>query len=209
MKTYTLVNPLINGVVDRHADSESPIKAAKEFHKRHTKILKNSLPSFCFSIQDNNNKLYHFEVHESQEISDDAKFTKVNYNISELKDINDDALRDFQENLGKEMKAHEQLYGGGSKDDDDSSSSSSSEEDKEHHDEMKKIRRRQRRFQKVLARDRRRSLLDWWYYPGLYHRSLFHQPLFISGLSGKSQIKIMYNLRTGKLMPGIALARGG
>lgn len=204
MKTYTLVNPLINSVIDRHMDSESPIKAAKEFHKRHSKILKNSLPDFCFTIQDNNNKLYHFEVHESAEIDDSKKYTKVNYNITQLKDINTDALQDFQENLSKEMLAHEQLYGGGKHDkkdddDDDSSSSSSSssdddEDDKEFRKERRKRAKLRRRFASIVARDRRRSLLDWWYYPRLYRRALIHYPLFVNPLSSKSSIKVVYSL---------------
>jgi hypothetical protein len=65
---YNLVNPYIEGKLNKSYKSDNSAKAAKFFYKELSEKFSNTLPTFYFSIQKGgitNGKIYHFCVNET------------------------------------------------------------------------------------------------------------------------------------------------
>jgi len=118
MPNYQLVNPKVEGSDFKNKFSgETPIEAATEAWKKISFYFSNPLPNYKFTIQDKNNKLFHFNVNESHD-----KEKEVNFTLTEFKGKTDEkgfhkSLKQFEQNGGSSKHR---------KDDDDSSSSDDS-----------------------------------------------------------------------------------
>lgn len=123
MKNFSLVNPFITGSLNTSYESKSAMDAAKTLYMRVAKHFKNNVPKFNFTITDESDKLYHFNVSERK------SGKEVNFTITptEMSKKNEEVLK-------KVIKQKQEEKVGGKKDkfmkveesDDDSSSSSSS-----------------------------------------------------------------------------------
>lgn len=109
---YTLVNPWFSGSFDRSTTASNDVKAAKKLYLRMSQYFSNNLPSFFFSVKDENGVLTHYECNERR-ANRDVTFTIRSVSMQEA---GEKKLEELIEQKGGEKK----------KDDDSSSSSSSS-----------------------------------------------------------------------------------
>lgn len=107
---FQLVNPFITGTLRTSVHAPSDIKAAKKLYTRMSQYFSNNLPSFFFTLKDENGGLHHFEVNERKSGHD------VNFTIRGVS----------MDKKGEKRLQEIVLQKGGQKKDDDSSSSSSS-----------------------------------------------------------------------------------
>lgn len=120
MTKFNLVNPYIQGSLTTETDNKSPLGAAKALYSKLSKHFKNNVPSYYFSIMDENEKVFHFHVTEKKsgkEVNftiEPAKMTKAN----EKKMVNVVTKKMKEQNGGKKFLED--------KDSDSESSSSSS-----------------------------------------------------------------------------------
>jgi len=110
---YSLVNPFITGSVQTTSEAKTEMAAAKELYSRVSKHFTNNLPRFYFTIANENNKLFHFEVNEKK------LGKEVNYSIKQAK------MKAAGEKKVLEVIKKKELQQGGKKVLDDSSSDSS------------------------------------------------------------------------------------
>ena len=123
---YVLVNPNLKNS-NFKSSSNKKSNAAKEIWSEFSKNIKNFIPEFYFTIQnENDGSLSHFKVNESME-NDQVKFNIKSYNS---KKINDQSLKEIinQEGGKHRRKRHHKKDSSDSSDTSSSSSSSSSEE---------------------------------------------------------------------------------
>lgn len=114
MKSYTLVNPSIEGTIKTTAKADSAIEAANEIYSNVSQYFATSLPNFKFTIECAG-EYFHFQVEEK------IDGETANYVITPYKGkINDSNFKD------KIVKLQKQEGGKHRKHYDDSSSSSSS-----------------------------------------------------------------------------------
>jgi len=79
-RRYTLVNPYVveGGTMKVSASAKSPLLAAKKLYGNLSKYFSNNVPTFYFTIQDDDKKLHHFESNEKKAGS------TVSYSIHEI-----------------------------------------------------------------------------------------------------------------------------
>ena len=119
---YKLFNPSIEGQEDEYVNkSESPLDAAIMIWKKLSKLFKKGTPSFNFSLKDESNDIYDFNVTE-EKIHSDGKH-QYSFNIKQIGE-----KHKIDENLIKNLSGgfNRKRY---EEDDDDSSSDSSSSDD--------------------------------------------------------------------------------
>ena len=79
MSEFQLVNPLIGGNLNTKFVSEKSLEAASQAYNSISQYFKKDLPSFNFTLKDNKNKFYHFNVTEG------IKGNEVSFRIKEFK----------------------------------------------------------------------------------------------------------------------------
>lgn len=164
MGIYNLVNPYVSTISDISVNSQSPKQAAKELYNSMSKSFRGHLPSFYFTIRDENDTLHHFESIEQKfgnEVSVSLKSTKPNKKET----------KNFKQAFSNFKNEQNNVKGGKSisiKDDDDSSTSSSSSSSSS--SSLYPYRRKRRQLYDPL--------IDWWYYPPLYLARHISIPVF-------------------------------
>lgn len=81
MVEFQLVNPLIGGNLNTKFVSEKSLEAASQAYNTISQYFKKDLPSFNFTLKDNKNKFYHFNVKETL----DGNKNEVSFKIKEFK----------------------------------------------------------------------------------------------------------------------------
>ncbi len=140
MKTYSLVNPSIQGELKTSFKASSSLEAANEAYNELSQHFANYLPVFYFSLE-GGGKLHHFQVEEK--LNDES----ANYVLTPFKGTVKESefsskLRQLKKQEGGKHKKHHHKH------DDSSSSSSSSSSDY---------------YRRVSV-----PINSWWYYPNLY-----------------------------------------
>lgn len=104
MSEFQLVNPLIGGNLNTKFVSEKSLEAASQAYNTLSQYFKKDIPSFNFTLKDNENKFHHFNVKESvdgEEVSFKIKEFKIksrgNTKFNEFKK----KLTNFQNNLSQ------------------------------------------------------------------------------------------------------------
>lgn len=119
MTKFTLANPFIQGSLTTETEHKSPLGAAKLLYSKLSKHFKNNVPSYYFSIMDENNSLSHFHVTEKK------SGKEVNYTIEPAKMTKTNEKKILNTVSKQQQKGGKKFL----KDDDDSSESSSSSSD--------------------------------------------------------------------------------
>lgn len=120
MSEFQLVNPLIGGNLNTKFVSEKSLEAASQAYNSISQYFKKDLPSFNFTLKDDNNKFYHFNVTES------IKGNEVSFKIKEfkIKTQGNKNFTNFKKNLTEFNKMISQSGGKRRRRSDDSSSDS-------------------------------------------------------------------------------------
>ena len=118
MTKFTLVNPYIQGSLTTETDNKSPLGAAKALYSKLSKHFKNNVPSYYFSIMDENETVSHFHVTEKK------SGKEVNYTIepAKMSKTNEKKMVSIVTKKMKEQKGGKTFL----KDESDSSDSESS-----------------------------------------------------------------------------------
>jgi len=182
MKSYLLVNPYIEGSMDKVFSANNSLDAANKAYSTISKYFSNSIPNFKFTLlrmkdsqvqsggdyssfnftAKNNKHLLHFKVKESKNNNSDRVDFSIQPFSGKLVLINE-----FKQSLQKHTNRHTNKSGGKKSkfDDDDSSSDSELYE--------KKVK-------KSYIID---PITYWWYNPFIYYTDSIYIPSFVSPLS--------------------------
>lgn len=95
MSEFKLVNPLIGGNLNTKFTAEKSLEAANNAYQSLSQYFKNDIPSFNFTLKNNKNKYFHFNVKE------DLKNNEVSYKIKEFKIKNNKNFDLFKKKLSK------------------------------------------------------------------------------------------------------------
>lgn len=119
---YKLFNPSIEGNEEEYFDkSDSPIDSAIIIWKKLSKLFKKGTPSFNFSLKDENNDVYDFNVTEEKiKIAGKHQYSFNIKQIGEKHKIDENLIKNLSG--GYDRRRYEE-------NDDDSSSDSSSDDD--------------------------------------------------------------------------------
>ena len=79
MSEFKLVNPLIGGNLNTKFTAEKSLEAANKAYQSLSQYFKNDVPSFNFTLKNDKNKYFHFNVKES------LKDNQVSFKIKEFK----------------------------------------------------------------------------------------------------------------------------
>ena len=176
MKSYTLVNPHIEGSIGVEFKCKSAIEAANLAYNTISKYFSNNVPNFSFTLQKGGAKFFHFNVKEKI----NNKKDKIKFVIEENSTItNIDGLLKF-------IKVNDEELEGGNKedkhskhskkykfdDDDDSSSSSSSSSSLNSSDSDDDYY-----YYKPITRNM--PITYWSYYPHVYNLKKVYVPTFV------------------------------
>ena len=126
-RTYTLINPQVQGELPTTLEAKSPEKAMKKIWGNMSEYFSTDYPihAFFMTIYNNDdNELHHFKV-EDQKKRDDGG---VMFHITKLD--HDDESKDLKTASKKLLECYDKQQSGGN--DSDSESSSSSDEDEEY-----------------------------------------------------------------------------
>jgi len=103
MKSYTLVNPYIEGSMRTKFKAGSSLEAAKLAYEELSQYFSNNVPRFLFSLKktgsDSDNDFYHFQVLEKINNSDKLRYTIKAYNKADNIDKFKIALKKTSDNL--------------------------------------------------------------------------------------------------------------
>ena len=159
MAEYKLINPSIQGDLKTTVNAKTPLLAAKETWANLSKYFTNDVPTFAFTLENNEGGMYHFKVEETIK-NNDAKF-KIDMIDSKLKK---EDLQKFKSRVDKlpAMKGGKKHK----KDDDDTSTDSSSEG----FDTLKAYKNLSKRIQPITY---------WWYDPYVYTLPSVYIPTLI------------------------------
>lgn len=164
MKTYSLVNPSIEGELKTSFKASSSLEAANEAYSELSQHFANYLPVFYFTLEGGGN-LYHFQVEEKIS-NESANYVLTPFKGSVKESDFSNKLNKFKKQEGGKHKKHHKH--------DDSSSSSSSSSDY---------------YRKVRV-----PITSWWYYPNLYivdDISYYYWPIISSkSVSPSTQVAI-------------------
>jgi hypothetical protein len=207
MKSYTLVNPYIEGSMRTKFKAGSSLEAAKLAYEELSQYFSNNVPRFLFSLKktgsDSDNDFYHFQVLEKINNSDKLRYTIKAYNKANNIDKFKIAFKKTSKNLqgggpgdigdsgdisetddksdANTNSYKKDLVGGKYKkykyDDDDDSSSSSSSSDSDYYYYYKPV-------------NRVRPINYWSYYPYLYPTTRVYIPTFIPSITPYVNISI-------------------
>jgi hypothetical protein len=122
MKSFSLANPMITGSLDTMVEAKTETEAAKTLYMRISKHFKNNLPTFYYSIVDDDENLYHFEVNERK------SGKEVNFTIKQAsmkKDTEKKVLNVYKKKITEQAGGKDKFMFDEDDKDDDSSSSSS------------------------------------------------------------------------------------
>lgn len=119
MSEFQLVNPLIGGNLNTKFVSEKSLEAASQAYNSISQYFKKDLPSFNFTLKDDKNKFYHFNVTEN------IKGNEVSFKIKEfkIKTQGNKSFTNFKKNLTEFNKILSQSGGKRRRLDDDDSDS--------------------------------------------------------------------------------------
>lgn len=162
MSNFKLINPTLKGNIKTTVTAHDPLDAAKEIWTHLSKYFTNDVPSFAFTIENQDaGDLHHFKVQEKKQ-KNEASF-KIEAIDSKLKAADLKKFKSRIDNLPAQKggKKHDKK-----KDDDDSSSSSSSEFDA-------------LRMYKNFSQRTLQPILYWYYDPNPYYLETFFVPTFI------------------------------
>lgn len=157
MSNFTLINPSIQGNLKTTVSAKTPLLAAKETWSNLSKYFTNYVPTFAFTLENQDGGMFHFKVEESQK-DGDAKF-KIDMIESKLKKDDQKKFRSRINNL-PEMKGGKKHK----KDDDDTSSSSDG------FDTLKAYKHLSKRIEPITY---------WWYDPYVYTLPSVYIPTLI------------------------------
>jgi hypothetical protein len=156
---FKLVNPSLKGDIETTFTGGSHLEAANSAYGNLSQYFNNYIPKFYFTLEDENEKMFHFYVKETRE-GDKADFTIKEYKVSAK----------YEKDLKKQVKTYtestEQQGGKHS-----SSSSSSSSSDSWLKDDTPKT------TYKVDP------IVYWWYYPSVYRLRKFYVPTFVQSVT--------------------------
>ena len=101
LNTYVLVNPSIQGKIQKSIKAKNSNEAAQLLYSEISQHMNNSLPSFLFTIQKGSSgdgNMYSFQVKEHK-ISNN---NEINYSISKIETKTDvDTIKQFKEKLNE------------------------------------------------------------------------------------------------------------
>lgn len=178
MSNFELVNPLIGGNINTKFVSEKSLEAASQAYNTISQYFKKDLPSFNFTLKDDTNKFYHFNVTEN------LKGNEVSFKIKEFK-IKTKGNKDFT-GFKKKLNDFNKLLsqsGGKRRKIDDSSSSDSDDikyddfDDEYYYDDYF--------FSRKVSRNYYYSspISHYWYWPSIYNNILvdkhFKTPIYL------------------------------
>ena len=162
MKSYTLVNPHIEGSISTKFKASSAQDAANLTFEALSKYFSINVPNFSFTLQKGgSDKFYHFNLKEKINSSDKIKFT-----IKQIEKVNDNVLTKFiKSNQDKQDGGKSRKYKKYIDDDDDED-----DDDDDYYYYYKPIVRQQ-------------PMYYWSYAPYVYNIKKVYVPTFIPGIT--------------------------
>jgi len=169
MKSYILVNPYIEGSINKKFKTKSVIDAANLSYETLSKYFSNNLPKFSFTLQKaGTDKFYHFDVNEKINKNDKIKFQiKQNESIKDVTGLKKFIDQNNEELVGGKSNKNKKYKYSDDENDDDSSSSDS---DDDYYYYYKPITRNM-------------PITYWSYYPYIYNLQKVYIPTFIPTIS--------------------------
>lgn len=161
MKSYTLVNPHIEGSLNTKIKANTAQDAANLTFETLSKYFSINIPNFTFTLQKGgSDKYYHFNVQEKITTDDKIKFT-----IKQIEKVNDEVLNKFiKSNDEKQSGGKSKKYRKYSDDDSDE------DEDDDYYYYYKPIVRPE-------------PIYYWSYAPYVYNIRKVYVPTFIPGIT--------------------------
>lgn len=166
--SYLLINPYIEGDMQKLFHSSSPQRAAKKAWENVSKFVAHYVPEMYITLEHaGKSSLYHFKIKETKIKNKQNPKQNIKFSIEPFtNNVSSEHITTFKEKLeeaklkGKEAKARHdkkvaKMKGGGKYDD---SSSDSDNDDSEYY---KKSQRR-----KLI--ESQKYLISWWYDPLIY-----------------------------------------
>lgn len=173
MPNYKLINPHIEGDMEKTFSGKNPIDAAQKAWDSVSSYFSNNVPQFGFTLEkQSGGDLHHFKVTEKMNGN-----KSVDYNLEEI-NVSAKCAKDFKKKLN-EIKSSKKLQMGGGKHDDDDDDSDSSTDDL---------------YAEIYLNKhlRNRPIWYWWYYPRLYDYTYFYLPTFTRPLTPYIEIDFYY-----------------
>lgn len=165
---YLLVNPYIEGDMDKIYEGSTPQNAAKKVWESMSEYIANFVPEMYITLERaGGGSLHHFKIKESKVKNKQNPKLNVKYSIEPYtNNISSESLSSFKEQLeeakakgklnkAKHSKKLEKMKGGKKKDLDDDSSSDSDDDYYKRSNKMKLI-------------ESQKYILYWWYDPLIY-----------------------------------------
>ena len=108
MSEFKLVNPLIGGNLNTKFTAEKSLEAANKAYQSLSQYFKNDVPSFNFTLKNDKNKYFHFNVKEQ------LKDNEVSFKIKEfkIKTNKNDKFNSFKKQITKFEKKLNQTGSG-------------------------------------------------------------------------------------------------
>jgi hypothetical protein len=177
VNSYRLVNPHIEGGLNKKMKAKNSQEAANEFYKNLAEHFNNSVRQFNFTIQKGSSgdgPMYHFQVKEKRS-KDVVDFTITPLKIrgeAELVSKFKQKLANFKTKFNHQDGGKKHKKSKKSKDSSDSSSDSDSDSDSDLTEKYYKHAR------KYLPNNQ--PIYYWWYDPYLYRMDSLYMPTFYS-----------------------------
>ncbi len=164
MANYKLINPSIQGDLKNVVAAGAPLDAAKQIWTNLSKYITNNVPSFAFTIENQDGgSIHHFKVEETKH-KNEARFEIKQLDLK----LKASDLKKFKERVSKSSMAGGKKHKHHKKDDDDDSSSSSSSDG---FDTLKLYKN----FSRPIL-----PITYWWYDPYVYNLQSVYIPTFIT-----------------------------
>ena len=181
MSEFQLVNPLIGGNLNTKFVSKKSLEAASQAYNTISQYFKKDLPSFNFTLKDNKNKYFHFNVKEI------PKGNEVSFKIKELKvnTKNNKEFSNFKKKLSEFDKIMSQTGGKRHHDDFDDDFDDDSDDDIKYDDFGYDYYEDRYFFPRKTSRSYYYSspISHYWYWPSIYDYVLvdkyFKSPVYL------------------------------
>jgi hypothetical protein len=178
MPKFTIVNPFIEGKMNKTCNAKTPIAAAKETWCNLSKNFSNNVPKFAFTLEnESDGSLSHFSVTEKIVETDvDYLIKELNLNLSES---NNDKFKN-------EIHKLKQIQIGGKskyyKDDDDDDNDAIYDDLANIYDNIRTYKQNQQNW----------PVYYWWYFPSLYKVEDLYIPTFTAPFNPYAHLKFPF-----------------